>query len=49
MNCRATGKRAEWLGTGIYTLPDGRITEARLAEDIDGLLARLGADPRRLV
>jgi steroid delta-isomerase-like uncharacterized protein len=38
-----TGKRAEWLGMGIYTLRDGRITEGWFAEDILGLLLQLDA------
>jgi predicted ester cyclase len=38
-----TGKRAEWLGIGIYTVRDGRITEGWFAEDILGLLIDLGA------
>jgi predicted ester cyclase len=33
----ATGKRATWLGVGIYTVVDGRITEGWFAEDILGL------------
>jgi predicted ester cyclase len=37
----ATGKHAEWLGIGIYTVRDGRITEGWFAEDILGLLAQL--------
>lgn len=28
LNHPPTGKHAEWLGIGIYTLRDGRITEA---------------------
>jgi acetyl esterase len=39
----ATGKRAEWLGIGIYTVRDGRITEAWFAEDLLGLLLQLDA------
>jgi predicted ester cyclase len=39
----ATGKRAEWLGVGIYTVRDGRIAEAWFAEDILGVLSQLGA------
>jgi predicted ester cyclase len=43
MNRPATGKHAEWLGIGIYTLRDGRITEGWFAEDILGMLQQLGA------
>ena len=39
----AAGKHAEWLGIGIYTLRDGRITEGWFAEDILGLLLQLDA------
>jgi predicted ester cyclase len=39
----ATGKHAEWLGIGIYTVRDGRITEGWFAEDILGLLLQLDA------
>ena len=39
----ATGKHAEWLGIGIYTLRDGRITEGWFAVDILGLLLQLDA------
>jgi predicted ester cyclase len=42
MNNPATGKRAEWLGIGIDTVRDGRITEGWFAEDIFGLLLQLG-------
>jgi predicted ester cyclase len=38
-----TGKHAEWLGIGIYTLRDGRITEGWFAEDILGMLIQLEA------
>ena len=40
-----TGKHAEWLGIGIYTIRDGRITQGWFAEDILGLLLQLGALP----
>ena len=43
MNNPATGRRAEWLGIGIYTLRDGRITEGWFAEDILGMLIQLDA------
>jgi predicted ester cyclase len=39
----ATGKHAEWLGIGIYTVRDGRIAEAWFAEDILGMLQQLDA------
>ena len=39
----ATGKHAEWLGIGIYTVRDGRIAEGWFAEDILGLLLQLDA------
>jgi predicted ester cyclase len=42
LNHRPTGKHAEWLGIGIYTLRDGRITEGWFAEDILGMLLQLG-------
>ena len=38
-----TGKHAEWLGIGIYTVRDGRITEGWFAEDILGMLLQLDA------
>jgi hypothetical protein len=41
--CRSPGKHAEWLGIGIYTVRDGRITDAWFAEDILGLLLQLDA------
>lgn len=43
MSNPATGKHAEWLGIGIYTVREGRITEAWFAEDILGLLLQLDA------
>jgi predicted ester cyclase len=39
----ATGKHAEWLGIGICTVRDGRITEGWFAEVILGLLTQLDA------
>jgi steroid delta-isomerase-like uncharacterized protein len=39
----ASGKHAEWLGIGIYTLRDGKIAEAWFGEDILGMLQQLGA------
>jgi len=32
----------EWLGIGIYTVHDGKITEAWFAEDIVGMMLQLG-------
>jgi predicted ester cyclase len=43
MNNPPTGKHAEWLGIGIYTVRNGRITEGWFAEDILGMLLQLGA------
>jgi steroid delta-isomerase-like uncharacterized protein len=43
LNQPPTGKHAEWLGIGIYTLHDGRITEGWFAEDILDMLIQLGA------
>jgi predicted ester cyclase len=40
-----TGKRAEWLGIGIYTVRDGRITEGWFAEDILDMLIQLDTLP----
>ena len=37
----ATNRHAEWLGIGIYTVRDGRITEGWFAEDIAGMLMQL--------
>jgi steroid delta-isomerase-like uncharacterized protein len=42
MGSPPTGHRAEWLGIGIYTVRDGRITEAWFAEDILGMMLQLG-------
>jgi acetyl esterase/lipase/predicted ester cyclase len=39
----ASGKHAAWLGIGIYTVADGKISEAWFGEDILGLLIQLGA------
>jgi predicted ester cyclase len=41
----ATNKHAEWLGIGIYTLCDGRITEGWFCEDILGMLQQLDVPP----
>jgi predicted ester cyclase len=43
MNNPPTGKHAEWLGMGIYTVCEGPITEAWFAEDILGMMLQLGA------
>jgi predicted ester cyclase len=43
LNRPPTGKHAEWLGIGIYTLQDGRITEGWFAEDILDMLIQLDA------
>jgi predicted ester cyclase len=43
LNNPPTGKHAEWLGIGIYTLRGGRITEGWFAEDILGMLIQLDA------
>jgi predicted ester cyclase len=37
-----TGKHAEWLGIGIYTVTDGKISEGWFGEDILGMLLQLG-------
>jgi acetyl esterase len=39
----ASNKHAEWLGIGIYTMQEGRITEGWFAEDIHGMLQQLDA------
>jgi len=41
----ASGKHAEWLGIGIYTVRDGDFTEGWFAEDILGMLTQLDATP----
>jgi len=43
MNTPATGKQVEWLGSGINSVRDSRITEGWFAEDILGTLQQLGA------
>jgi predicted ester cyclase len=45
LNNPPTGKHAEWLGIGIYTLRDGHIIEGWFAEDILGMLIQLDAIP----
>ena len=37
-----TGRHAEWLGIGIYTVTDGKISEGWFGEDILGMLIQLG-------
>lgn len=39
----ATGRKAQWLGIGIYTVRDGKITDAWFGEDWLGMLVQLGA------
>jgi predicted ester cyclase len=39
----ASGKHAQWLGIGIYTVRDGRIPGGWFAEDILGMLQQLDA------
>ena len=39
----AIGKHAEWLGIGIYTVEDDRITSGWFAEDILSMLIQLDA------
>jgi predicted ester cyclase len=43
MGARPSGRHAEWLGIGIYTVHDGKISEAWFGEDILGMLLQLGA------
>jgi acetyl esterase len=43
MGTQPTGRHAEWLGIGIYTVRDGKISEAWFGEDILGMLLQLGA------
>jgi NAD(P)-dependent dehydrogenase (short-subunit alcohol dehydrogenase family)/predicted ester cyclase len=43
MGAPATGRHAQWLGIGIYTVRDGKIAEAWFGEDILGMLQQLGA------
>jgi predicted ester cyclase len=43
LGAEGTGKRAEWLGIGIYTVRDGQIVEAWFGEDMLGLLQQVGA------
>jgi predicted ester cyclase len=40
-----SGKRAEWLGIGIHTIHDRRITEGWFAEDTLGMLMQLDVLP----
>ncbi|GAA0997949.1 hypothetical protein GCM10009555_096370 [Acrocarpospora macrocephala] len=41
MGAPASGLPAEWLGIGIYTVANGKITEAWFGEDILGMLRQL--------
>lgn len=41
MGAPPTGKHAKWLGIGIYTVTDGKISEAWFGEDILGMLLQL--------
>ena len=41
MGTPATGKHAEWLGIGVYTLRNDRIVDAWFAEDILGMLLQI--------
>jgi predicted ester cyclase/dienelactone hydrolase len=43
MGAQPSGRHAEWLGIGIYTVQDGKISEAWFGEDILGMLLQLGA------
>jgi acetyl esterase len=43
MGAQPSGRHAEWLGIGIYTVHDGKISEAWFGEDILGMLLQLGA------
>ncbi len=43
MGVPATGKHAEWLGIGLYTVRDSKIVDAWFGEDMLGLLLQLGA------
>lgn len=38
-----TGKHAQWLSIGIYTVRDERIVNGWFAEDISGMLTQLDA------
>jgi predicted ester cyclase len=40
-----TGRHAEWLGIGIYTIRDGHITQGWFAEDILTVLTQLNLLP----
>ena len=42
MGTPPTGKHAEWLGIGIYTVTGGKISEGWFGEDILGMLLQLG-------
>jgi predicted ester cyclase len=36
------GRHAEWLGIGIYTVTDGKISEGWFGDDILGMLLQSG-------
>jgi NAD(P)-dependent dehydrogenase (short-subunit alcohol dehydrogenase family)/predicted ester cyclase len=42
MGAPPSGKHAEWLGIGIYTVTGGKISEAWFGEDILGMMLQLG-------
>lgn len=42
MGAAPSGRRAEWLGIGIFTVTNGSISEAWFGEDILGMLLQLG-------
>ena len=42
MGTPPTGRHAEWLGIGIYTVTSGKISQAWFGEDVLGLLMQLG-------
>ena len=37
-----TGRHAEWLGIGIYTVTSGKISQAWFGEDVLAMLMQLG-------
>ncbi|GAA2267979.1 hypothetical protein GCM10010145_48080 [Streptomyces ruber] len=42
MGAGPTGRHAQWLGTGVYRIRNGKTAEAAFAEDILGMLFQLG-------
>jgi steroid delta-isomerase-like uncharacterized protein len=38
-----TGKRVRWVGSDLFSIKDGKISEARFLSDAVGLLTQLGA------